>query len=394
MRETLHIRDDRSLARLVERLADASELALDTEFLRERTYYPKLCLLQLATSDLLALVDPFAVRDLDPLWETLTSDVEVVLHAAGQDLEIVQRLAGTMPSRWFDTQVGAAFLGYGDAIGYSRLVERVIGKAPQHGEAYTDWSRRPLTPEQSRYALDDVRYLLECADHVRGELRSRGRLGWVYEELEEHSKRLRCPLEPEAQWTKVSGGRRLRGLRLAILREVAAWRERAAQERDLPRQRVVPDRVLVEIARRAPKSEAQVERLRGLHPREVGRSAAAIVQTVRRAEALSEERWPRWPTLPANADDPNVDALASFLDAYLRSRARELELSPRLLGARQELVLMAQLAASGELAARGPERLRLLRGWRRQTAGAELVELLEGKAALRVVDGARLVREP
>lgn len=393
MRETLHIRDDRSLARLVERLADASELALDTEFLRERTYYPKLCLLQLATSELLVIVDPLAVDDLGPMWEMLTGDIEVVLHAAGQDLEIVQRLAGTIPPRWFDTQVGAAFLGYGDAIGYSRLVERVIGKAPPHAEAYTDWSRRPLTPEQSRYALDDVRYLLECADRLRGELRSRGRLGWVYEELEEHSKQLRCPLEPEAQWTKVSGGRRLRGLRLAILREVAAWRERAAQERDLPRQHVVPDRVLVEIARRAPKSEAQVERLRGLHPREVGRSAAAIVQTVRRAEALSEERWPRWPTPPANADDSNVDALASFLDAYLRSRARELELSPRLLGARQELVLMARLAASGELAARGPERLRLLRGWRRQTAGAELVELLEGKAALRVVDGARLVRE-
>lgn len=393
MRETLYVQDERALADLVRRLDGSTEVALDTEFLRERTYYPKLCLLQLATNELLAIVDPLMVDDLGPLWEVLTGDAEIILHAASQDLEIVQQLAGKIPPRWFDTQVAAAFLGYGDTIAYSKLVERVAGKEGQRSEAYTDWSRRPLAPEQTEYALDDVRYLLECADQLRAGLRERGRTSWVREELELHAEKLRYPADPEEQWRRVSGARGLKGRKLAILRAVAAWRERTAQRRDIPRQRVVADRVLVGIARRAPQNEDQVGKLRGLHPREASRSAAAIVQAVQQGEAVAEEQWPRWAMPPARGDDANTEALASLLDALLRARGFELEMSPRLLGTRQNLVHMVRLAQAGELETRGPGELALMRGWRYESAGSDLHSLLRGEAALRVGEGHRLMRE-
>ncbi len=388
MTETLYIRDDRSLGGLVAKLGGVSEIALDTEFLRERTYYPKLCLLQLAADDVLALVDPLSISEMGPLWELLTGGPEVLLHAAGQDLEIVLRHAGALPRRHFDTQVAAAFVGYGDSIGYARMVERILGTTLRRSEAYTDWSRRPLTNEQQGYALDDVRYLGACAAQLRSELADRGRAEWVAQELQLQAGRVEHSPDPESQWRRVSGARGLSGMPLAVLQAVTAWREQEATRRDVPRQRVVPDRVLVEIARRRPASRNVVERLRGIHPREAERSADAIIEQVRRATGLSESEWPRWPSAPPSGADVRVDEIASYIDAWVRARGRELELSSRLLATRKEMERMVRYELAGSLEAH-TDRIPLLQGWRREVAGNSTLALLRGQAGLRLqVDAA------
>lgn len=395
--ETLHIRDDAELGRLVERIAGAGRLALDTEFLRERTYFPKLCLVQLATADLLAAIDPLTCRDLGPLWRLLLDGREVVLHASSQDLEIVQRLAGDLPGRVFDTQIAAAFLGLGDSIGYARMVEILVGEAPRRSEAYTDWTERPLRPEQLEYALDDVRYLLACADTLDERLEKRGRREWVREELEAVTAAVCHSPEPTQQWSRVSGARGLPARALVVLREVAAWREREAVRRDEPRQRLVPDRVLLEIARRAPRNETQVRRLRGLHPREADRSMGDILEAVARGLAVPEADWPSFPALPPRVDATGVEAVASLLDAALRDRASELELASRLVGTRSDLELLVRLELGGSIEEHGAAALPMLRGWRRTVAGDDLLALLRGETALRVQrgpEGVSLAREP
>ena len=400
MPDTLYIRDEPALAALVERIAEAPEIALDTEFLRERTYYPQLCLIQIATRDVLALVDPLACHDLSRLWEVLLGDALVVLHAGSQDLEIIQRLAGSVPPRLFDTQIASAFLGYGDSVAYSRMVDHLLGSGPGRSEAYTDWTRRPLTPEQHEYALDDVRYLLQCADLIRAGLRERGRESWAEEEIRLLADATCHSPDPREQWRRVAGAKRLSGRALAVLQEAAAWREEEAVRRDVPRQRIVPDRILAEIGRRAPRSPEQVEKLRGLHPREAARSAKTIADLVARGLARPEHDWPAWPDLPKGSTDPGVEALSSLLDALVRSRGRTAELSPRLLGTRADLTLAARLEMEGTLEKRGPELLALFRGWRREMVGDDVIALMRGELNVsveRAKSGPRLVcerREP
>ena len=381
MTETLNIRDGGSLAGLVERLEGVSPLAIDTEFIRERTYYPRLCLIQLATPNLLAVVDPLAVDDLGPLWDVLTAGTELVLHAAGQDLEIIQRLAGRLPAGHFDTQVAAAFLGYGDSISHSKLVERLARVTLKRSEAYTDWTRRPLSSSQVQYALDDVRYLLECAEILRAQLAERGRRSWVDEELARVMHGVNASPDPDQMWRRVSGARSLAGRGLAILRCAAAWREREAVRRDIPRQRVVADRVLIEIARRAPKRQDQVEGLRGLHPREARRSAATIVAFVRKAVESDPTTWPETRSPRVRGCVQTVEILASLLDAVVRTRAAELGLAPRLLAKRADLERLVRQEISANAV---QDSIPVLEGWRCEHVGEQLLGLLRGAAQVSV----------
>jgi ribonuclease D len=384
MIETLYIHEDRALGRLCERLRGAERIAVDTEFLRERTYYPKLCLLQIATSDVMAMVDPLGCSDLQPLWDTLLGGAEIVLHAATQDLEIVQRHAGRLPERVFDTQVAAAFLGIGDSIGYSKLVDRLTGQSPGRSEAYTDWSVRPLTQQQLDYALDDVRWLLECQDKLSHRLRELGREAWVREELDTALQAIAHTPDAFEQWRRVSGARGLGARHLPVLREVVAWREQEAVRRDIPRQRVVPDRVLVEIARRSPSNVDQLRKLRGMHTREADRSGSTILRAVERGQQVPEPEWPSWPRTAAKATAPNVDALASLLDAVMRTLALDLELSSRLLGTRSDLEKLVRLELAGVLDEEGPRELAVMSGWRHDVAGHRLAAVLRGEVAARV----------
>lgn len=387
MPQTLYIRDDRALRGLLDRIGDASRLALDTEFLRERTYYPKLCLLQLATSDTLALVDPLADVDLDPVWDLVCDGREIVLHAGGQDLEIIQRLAGRLPARLFDTQIAAGFIGLGYSVGYTKLVDAVLGAGPGPSEAYTDWSRRPLTDQQREYALDDVRYLLEVAERMQSRLEQLGRTAWAREEIDKSVEAVCHTPDPDEQWRRVKGARGLSGRSLVVLQKVTAWRERQAIRRDVPRKRVLPDRVLVSLGRRALENADAIRDMRGIHPSEAKRSAEAIATVVREALEVPQQEWPRWPERRSLPTDPSVDAAASLLDAIVRARGEEMEIASRLLATRSDLTLLVRLSLDDSVQSRTD--LPLLSGWRREAVGDQLLALLRGEATVRVRPGNR-----
>ncbi|MFQ5745076.1 MAG: ribonuclease D, partial [Acidobacteriota bacterium] len=316
--DTIRVGDGRSLGRLIDRLRDAQVIGVDTEFLTERSYYPRLCLLQIASKDLLAVVDPLACHDLQPLAQIFAGDVELVVHSGAQDLAILNRHLGTVPEKVFDTQIGAAFLGYGHSIGYARLVEACCNVRLRRSQAYTDWGKRPLDRRQIDYALDDVRHLLCCRKRLRGELLRRARLTWAEDECAAVRAAALWKIDPRKQWRRLSGVRGLNGRALAVLEEVTAWREEEAAARDQPRQRLVPDRVLVEIARRQPQRLGQLGDLRGLHPNEARRSGEAIIAAVKVGLRRPPDSWPHWPARPPASEDLAVGVLATLLDAFLR----------------------------------------------------------------------------
>jgi ribonuclease D len=387
-----YVRDDHSLRRTLDRFAGEPTIALDTEFLRESTYFPKLCLVQLASDEHRVAVDPFECRDLSPLWELLTDGREVLVHAGRQDLEIVDNLHGSLPSRVFDTQVAASLVGLGHTIGYARLVNACAGVSLKRSEAYTDWSRRPLSEEQIEYALDDVRYLHACRRWLASRLEQLGRSEWAAEEFASVQEAVRTSTSPDSQWQRVSGARSLPADRIVILQAVARWREEESMRRDLPRRRTVPDRALVEIARRVPKSAKQLGRIRGLRGDEVRRSGAAIVDVVREAMKVPEKDWPRWPHPTIRETNPQVQIVATLLDAFVRARAEDVDIASRLLTTRDQLeaLVRAYLVDPGDL----PTRLPILEGWRREVAGDDILRVLRGELAIRVAaaDGApRLV---
>lgn len=373
------VTDPSALATLVDDLRGADAIAMDTEFMWEKTFYPKLALIQVAANGVAAAVDPLAIEDLMPLWDLL-AETPMIVHAGATDLEIMLRLGGRVPADVFDTQRAAAFLGYGDQVGYSKLVAQLLGSGPSRVEGYTDWMRRPLTESQVEYALDDVRPLAEVASLLQSRLAEVGRVRWVAEEQENALAALRDPALPSEQWRRVSGSRKLRGRSLAVLQDVAEWRELEARRRDVPRQHLVPDRVLIEVARRSPTTKSKVSGLRGFHPREAQRSAEALAGVVRSALERVEADWPSWPDPPAGAADPRVDVLASLFDAVIRDAATRLELAPRLLANRADLERLARSVVVGEEL---PD-LDLLHGWRFEAAGADVEAVATGVATLRV----------
>lgn len=391
MPEARFIDDAEGLRRLTDDLRGAPVIAVDTEFLTEKTYYPRLCLVQIGTKELAATVDPLACTDLTPLAELLDGPLVMIAHAAEQDLAILQRHLGSVPEKVFDTQIAAAFVGHGHSISYARLVEACCGVTLKRSRAYTDWSRRPLSPDQLEYALDDVRYLLSIHEQLSDELQRRGRLQWAEDEFAAAREvALRQPA-PREQWRRLSGRKASKSRELSILRELTAWREEEAQRRDKPRQHVVPDRVLLEIGRRAPKRADEIEGLRGLHPREAKRSGAALVGAVRRGLEVPAAEQPKLPKGRRLKKDPQVAVAAALANTYMKTRARALDLAPQLLANRKDLetivLLMADNGGNPE-AVTSPDdedSVRLLEGWRREVAGNDVLRLLAGEISMRVV---------
>src|SRR3989304_5127540 len=275
MTETLHARTSAEVADVAARGVAADAVAFDTEFLWERIYRPVLCLVQVGIDGLEATVDPLARDDLGPLWEALVGGPTVVVHAGLHDFDILYRQAGRLPARVFDTQVAAGFLGHGDTTGYGNLTGAVLRRVVRGGEGYTDWSRRPLSGDQLDYALEDVRHLLPLWRMLSGELETRGRTAWAGEEVARRFEGIGEPGGPQ------EAGRR----------EAAAGREEEAMRRDEPRQRLVPDRVLVEVARRAPTDSGQIAVLRGLHPGQAELAAGPPAGPGRRAGRGPPAAW-------------------------------------------------------------------------------------------------------
>jgi len=380
MAQPLWIADLDALERLVDRVAKAPAFAIDTEFHREKTYFPHLALVQIASPEEVAVVDPLAV-DPAPLRRLLEGESLAVLHAAEQDLEVLRLACGAEPRRMFDTQVAAAFLGMGFAS-LARLVEKVVGRSLPKGDRLTDWTRRPLDEGQVAYAASDVEHLLAIESALRERAAEAGVLDWVEEECE----RLRCkpsgPGEPETAWWRIKGSRSLRGKTRGVAQEVAAWRERVAQARDIPPRFVLSDLALAGIVHRPPATVEQLREVRGIDGRAVrDGTAAAIVAAAQAGAALAPDRL-RLPPAGESVDEGRGSRTALAL-ALVAQIADERGIEPTLLATRTDVQLLASGRASGRLAS----------GWRGELVGSALRRLLDGELAITGSKdgGARLV---
>lgn len=362
--------------------------ALDTEFMRERTYRARLCLVQIAVAEDVFIADPLDVTDLSSVADLIAdATVEVIVHAGRQDLEIFYEQYGSVPANVYDVQVAAAFAGYGASLPYGRLVQETTEARLTKGESYSDWCRRPLTNDQLRYAADDVRYLVEVATRLKRELEVQGRASWVREELSSLESKDSYELDRDESYKRVGGRGSLSAKQLSVLRSVAAWRENEAQRRDLPRGWVVKDPTLVEIARRAPTSVGSLAKIRGLNPREAERFGSQIVRAVRQGLEGEEVQAPKAPPRSAQT---RARVLSGPCDAIVRSRCEAAGLATELVSTRGELeALLADVSAGIEELSRH----RLMQGWRRELAGDDVVAFVEGRIGLRATKHAPYIEE-
>jgi ribonuclease D len=342
---------DTELADLCRALRGSAWLALDTEFLRERTYSARLCLIQVANRDTLALIDPLAVGDLSPFLAILhETSSRKVLHAARQDLEVFYDLDKRLPEPVFDTQIAAAFLGHDDQAGYATLVAALTGTVLPKGETRTDWSARPLTSAQLAYAADDVRYLRVIYEQLLEQLDARGRLAWAEAECLRLTDPALYANDPEQAWRRLRGGADLPVPAQQILRELAVWREQEAQRRNLPRAWVLRDEVLFELARRAPATAQALTSITGLDDKSRSRHGAALLAAM--AAARAQEPRAIWEkVLPLTGQQIN---LVKQTMARIRELAGQHELAAALLATRRDV----------ERLVRGADPAAVFRGWR------------------------------
>lgn len=355
-------------AGVVEALLDAPEYAVDTEFHRERTYFPTVALVQIKWAEEIVLVDPLVV-DLRPLAPVLDGPGLAVMHAASQDLEVLQRACGTVPSRLFDTQLAAGFLGF-TTPSLASLAERILGVDLPKASRLTDWLRRPLGEDQQVYAASDVEHLLELARLLRAELDSVGRLAWAEEECEDLRARGWGPPDPADAWLRLKEGRSLKGRARGVAREVAAWRERRAAELDQPVRHVLSDLAIVGIATNPPKTLEQLRRIRGIDERNArGRVGEELLAAVEKGREAPDDV-----VKPPRRDDVERDQrpAVALVSAWLSQLGRDLRIDPMLLATRSDL---------GSFLAGDPS-ARLANGWRRDLLGEPVRRLLAGEFAL------------
>jgi ribonuclease D len=376
------------LAGVVESARSTDCVALDTEFLRERTYRARLCLVQLATPTTVHLVDPLVDIDLRPIAELIADpSIEVIVHAGRQDFELFVERYGVTPTRIFDVQLAAGFVGLGASLPYGRLVEETAGVQLVKGESYTDWCRRPLTNAQLSYAADDVRYLFAATDHIKERLNYLGRTSWVEEEMRMFEDPTMYATDPSDAWRRVSGRGGLSGRQLAVLREAAMWREEAAARRDIPRGWVIKDPTLVELARKAPTSVGGLKNIRGMNAREAERSGRDVVDAIRRGLDSPPVKLPPSPPRAALARSRMLSGLA---DAIVRARCEHHQIAPELVATRGELEALLVDAFKHDPS---PAQHRLLQGWRRELAGDAVLALAWGRLAVRVIEDPPYVEE-
>ncbi len=377
----MYVTDTESLSALIEQLRTAPGVAIDTEFMREKTYFARLCLIQLASDDITAIVDPLAIEDLSPL-KALLIDPRVVkiFHAGSQDLEIFYRLFGVATAPIFDSQVAATLAGFPQQVGYGALVKEVMGVTLDKGDTYTDWAKRPLSETQIEYALNDVRYLPEIRRRLLAEMEREGRIEWLAADFARLEDPATYTVVPGELWRRVKRISSLNRRQLAVAREVAAWREREAQRRDVPKRWVIGDESIIEISRRTPKSGDELYTIRGVADK-VGRGAQqGLLEAVAAGCAVDDDDLPSLQKRRRPVGD--VDGAVDLMVALVRLRAREHGVAMPLMASRDDL----ERLAAGE-----KEASPLLEGWRKKMVGDELVALLEGRLELTLKDGSLVV---
>ena len=374
------ITDSEQLAEFCARLAKSNFVAVDTEFMRENTYYPELCLVQMADENEAAAIDPKAPGlDMTPMLELICNNEDVlkVFHAGGQDIEIFFNLTGKTPHPLFDTQIAAMALGQGEQIGYSNLVELWIGLQLDKGARFTDWSRRPLDKRQIDYAIGDVTHLSTIFPMMLEKLVSTGRGLWLDDEMERLANAANYHNEPENAWKRIKVQSRKPEV-LGRLKAMGAWREREAQRKNIPRGRIMKDETLADIASHPPRHQSELPKVRGLSPawkdNEIG---ARLISVIAEAEPLPRDLMPE---RNGNGSGGGKEGalVADLLKLLLKIRSREINVAARLITRSDEL----EMLAAGER-----EGLEMLTGWRFEQFGRDALDLVEGRLAFAVVNG-------
>lgn len=359
----------------IDALAGSDFVTVDTEFIRETTFWPELCLIQIASADVNALIDPLAPGlDLAPFFRLMADEGTVkVFHAARQDIEIIHHLGGLIPHPVFDTQVAAMVCGFGDSVSYDQLVQKITGARIDKSSRFTDWRHRPLTDKQLEYALADVTYLVDVYRHLRDELEREDRAHWLNEEMEVLTARETYDPHPDDAWRRLKM-RVKKPVELAILQRVAAWREREARERNVPRGRVLKDDAIFEVAQQGPRDAAGLARLRTI-PKGWERSATAagLLVVVNEALDLPKDDLPK---LPKFAQQPEgTGAAAELLKVLLKLVAEQQGVAPKVLASADDI---EKIAAAGEEAD-----VPAMQGWRREVFGERAISLVRGEIALK-----------
>ncbi len=378
----MYVRTAQELKQLVDMVAGAPVLAVDTEFMRERTYWARLCLIQIGTDDVSAIIDPLALDDLSPLWEIMRDPATLkVLHAGQQDLEILWRLMGQTARPVFDTQVAATLAGFPQQVGYGAIVKELLGVELDKSDTYTDWAKRPLSTTQVEYALNDVRYLPGVYRALLERLEAHDRLPWLRADFERMEQVETFCVDPEEMFRRLKRLSSISRRQLGVLQKVTAWRELEAQRRDIPRRWVIGDESLVEIARRCPADPAALVAVRGVADKLSKSSYGGLLAAVKAGVEMPDEDLPRLDKRKRKPAD--IDGAVDLMAALVRLRAKQHDVAVPLLASRDDL----ERLAAGER-----DDSPLLEGWRRSIVGDELIKLLDGALSLTLVDGALAVR--
>jgi ribonuclease D len=384
MTEPIHeefIDDAKGLADLVDHLRAEGLFAFDTEFVSEDTFEPILCLIQVATRKRLAIVDPLAIRDIGPFWQAvLDPAIEVVMHAAGEDLRICRFQTGHLPARIIDVQIAAGLVGMGYPLSLGNLLGQVLHVSVAGGETRTDWRRRPLSEAQIQYSMDDVRHLLRVYDTLKANLKNLGRLEWAEAEYADFIQVIR-KRDDEDRWRRLSGLHQLTRRGLEAARLLYEWRSEEARRTDRPMRQVMRDDLLTSIAKRQPNSRRDLEALRDYNRPHLLAKSQEVVDVILAAKATPDELLPQ---PPERFDEgPGLSMVVSLLAATLARCCAEHKVATGLVGTAADLKELVRWHVEG---GHGLPRPVLTDGWRDQVCGQTLLEVLSGRTSLRVVD--------
>jgi ribonuclease D len=367
--------DNQKLQELCEEIDKGGRFALDMEFIPERTYLPELCLVQVATDYGAYIIDPLALKDLEPLWQRVANpNILVVLHAADQDLDLVFRYSSLLPQNIMDTQVAAGFAGFGFPIGYAKLLQVLKGISISKTESFTDWLIRPLTEEQIDYALDDVRHLLPLYDKLTEKLNANKRFDWAAEECELYCDPSFYEKDRSRQYLRIKGASGLPRRGQAILKALSNWRDEVAKTHNRPPRSILSDAVLMEVARRPPRRPEELGRIRSVRPDQIRTYGALVVNAVQEAINLPDSELPvlGHGQIPSKEDLIQGDVL--FL--VLKTLCYEQNLAAEIVATRDELQHLLRVFREGTL---DSHELPVMTGWRKEVAGDVLLAILMGK---------------
>ncbi len=378
-----YINEPESLRSFCDDIKGQQWLAVDTEFIRERTYFPDLCLIQIGVPGRSVCIDPLAIEDLTPLYDILYDrSVLKIFHACSQDLEIFVTLKGEVPGPVFDTQMTAPLLGLQDQMGYGNFVKARLGFEIEKAHSRADWAHRPLSQDQLQYAADDVRYLIDLYPALIEELQKSGRLEWLTEEFKQLELASKYQRSPEDAWLRIRGFDKFKAGKLSILQLLAAWREKTAIKKNLPRNWVIKDEIIIDIARMAPDNVHRLEPIRNLQSRTIQQYGAEWIALVE--EGLSRQPDP----VPAGHDKRKKatlqeDVLADLMQSQLRLLASQKGINSSILASRKDLLAVA----------RGEQNVPVLCGWRLEVAGRELIAMRDGNRTVSVQNGKVIITD-